>query len=47
MKKTAYKDLLRDDLNFKEAKKIQTILSYEILKLDSKPCGILGKTVEH
>ena len=34
MKKTAYKDLLRDDLDFKEAKKIQTILSYEILKLD-------------
>lgn len=34
MKKTEYKDLLRDDLDFEEAKKIQTTISYEISKLD-------------
>ncbi len=34
MKKTEYKDLLRDDLDFEEAKKIQINLSYEISKLD-------------
>jgi deoxyribonuclease V len=34
MKKTHYKDLLRDDLDFEEAKKIQRNLSYEISRLD-------------